>query len=1291
MLRQVCGEIEGANDSLVLYLSSLQLEDIPDTESLRSLPSELIECAAGLSVRPQCVSQLQQAMAKLASVSADVEASLQEIQEMLKVEERQEEEFSVVMGPRPKPLMAELERETQKYHAAHSMASESNLTLHTAMQLHVKNLKLLSQSIDDLASLIPTLDQLDEKTLSSLEDMRKIMLKVDEMRNQRNHLELELRTAVQNDDITGRIAAKGDNDNERMFEDELKKHDKVIGYIRQNISAQTSIVQAMTERNADYADARYNVDKVMKDREDTVGQLVASYHAYEDLLNKTTKGLEFYDKLDGNVSKLLDRVKGVVKVQAEERNQIMQSSEKKAAEARALSLSLIAGNDPKLNFKPEAPPQTPDNESKPAPSVVMPPTAAVPSMSTESKPRLGDYLSGGYKPPASTLPPPTGSPSRRPRLGDYLNDRKVKIPEDHMNPQHHAGILPTNHQQGYPQPLSVPSNSSMPNLHQPPTMQQPLQQFTQQPPSATIPIQHPSNQVQNSSTFPQHQQQSPVPSMPYSIYQSLPRQPQTQTQGNPQVSFPLRQEPHHHQVQDQGPGVPQQYQQQQKQQLPDQQNPGPYFPTSQPSQPQHSNNYHHPAPSSQFSQVHSQYQQPQQQHSTSVEIPQQPAAPRHHERSAVVHQHPIQTPLQQQQLQQPLPQMPHQQVTSQQQTPQEVKPQPHYVHYSTAQSQPSHTPTAATNVGIPSTEYQNQYIAVQQQPLQQPSPSYQHQQMIPNPSQQTAVPQHYYGTSAGMFRQLQQQLGANTTYHQPYVYPPQNTLQQPTDLGQVLSIPGMGMSKRDFKREPSNLALLSDLTTATADEAQVVEPAVPMPGTVRPANKPTANIEPMQQQTFQQDETNQVKEFPAASNPMEIKQVFTEIELHQKHQTIESFVGQLEGKGVDDLWKEVLLRVDTLQKKKETVSVAKLYPFDNRSPDILPFDYNRVMLKNSKDDYINASYIDAMEHKFIVTQCPLGKKQPDFWSMILENGVEVVICLASDKELSNSVYLPSELNIPYKVGDYSIVVQSLASKNGFFERVLVLHSDKMKQTKALMHLQLAASYNEMTFPYIALKMNELRKQQKVPNKPVLVHDVEGGDKTGCFLVLNSLVTDLGLVDGGHWPVVKTKVSELIAQRKGIFREKTIIKTIYLSLFNYLGKMIGKEDHVSQEPSAVANLRETDFVGVSVASLKAELQPVPAPPANSNLDQDVTDISQQTGDTPVKSNFSQIEDELTRRSPLQNIPADLSKLIDLKLDDGTSKKNKITKDDFKGPSKTIVPENDPSDPFSQLDPLWSMKK
>ena len=53
-----------------------------------------------------------------------------------------------------------------------------------------------------------------------------------------------------------------------------------------------------------------------------ISSLIQSYDVYEDLLAKTNKGTEFYRKLEGNVLRLLDRVKGVCKLQQEERQHL---------------------------------------------------------------------------------------------------------------------------------------------------------------------------------------------------------------------------------------------------------------------------------------------------------------------------------------------------------------------------------------------------------------------------------------------------------------------------------------------------------------------------------------------------------------------------------------------------------------------------------------------------------------------------------------------------------------------------------------------------------------------------------------------------------------------------------------------------------------------------------------------------------------------------------------------------------------------------------------------------------
>ena len=51
LLRTVCSEMESANAELALFMSALQLDDIPADHQCSSIPQELIECAAGLSFR----------------------------------------------------------------------------------------------------------------------------------------------------------------------------------------------------------------------------------------------------------------------------------------------------------------------------------------------------------------------------------------------------------------------------------------------------------------------------------------------------------------------------------------------------------------------------------------------------------------------------------------------------------------------------------------------------------------------------------------------------------------------------------------------------------------------------------------------------------------------------------------------------------------------------------------------------------------------------------------------------------------------------------------------------------------------------------------------------------------------------------------------------------------------------------------------------------------------------------------------------------------------------------------
>ena len=74
----------------------------------------------------------------------------------------------------------------------------------------------------------------------------------------------------------------------------------------------------------------------------------------------------------------------------------------------------------------------------------------------------------------------------------------------------------------------------------------------------------------------------------------------------------------------------------------------------------------------------------------------------------------------------------------------------------------------------------------------------------------------------------------------------------------------------------------------------------------------------------------------------------------------------------------------------KTVNGA-LYRSLNRYPDVLPFDSNRVILRNKR--YINASAVQIGDVRSILGQAPIPSSMTDFWVMAMENNVGTIICL----------------------------------------------------------------------------------------------------------------------------------------------------------------------------------------------------------------------------------------------------------------------------------------------------------
>lgn len=328
LLRRITQKIDAKDNELNQFMESLNIDSLSyDTKGVK-LPQSIIDRCASMNARPTVIDDLIRNMSSLAEICVDVENMLQTIQELLSKEEFYEKDFQQTMGYRPSGHFVELNREFMKYQEAHNKAGDSNDTLRKAMEMHVNNLRILSKPLAEVQTAIPTCSvECDPQLLS---DTQMLLNKVNEMRVQRAQLYAQLSENIQKDDITAQLVAWGEEDVDKLFKSELAKHDQLVNIIEQNMVAQENILKTFTDAYAKCAHFIKAVSETKHKRDLFFSSLIASYDVYDDLLGKSLKGLEFYKKLQSNIHKLCARVRSARDVHDEERQQRIDSMNKKA-------------------------------------------------------------------------------------------------------------------------------------------------------------------------------------------------------------------------------------------------------------------------------------------------------------------------------------------------------------------------------------------------------------------------------------------------------------------------------------------------------------------------------------------------------------------------------------------------------------------------------------------------------------------------------------------------------------------------------------------------------------------------------------------------------------------------------------------------------------------------------------------------------------------------------------------------------------------------------------------------
>lgn len=179
----------------------------------------------------------------------------------------------------------------------------------------------------------------------------------------------------------------------------------------------------------------------------------------------------------------------------------------------------------------------------------------------------------------------------------------------------------------------------------------------------------------------------------------------------------------------------------------------------------------------------------------------------------------------------------------------------------------------------------------------------------------------------------------------------------------------------------------------------------------------------------------------------------------------------------------------------------------DRYKTILPNPQSRVCLGRAQSqedsDYINANYIrgyDGKEKVYIATQGPMPNTVADFWEMVWQEDVSLIVMLTQLREGKEKCvhYWPTEEEA---YGPFQIRIQDMKEHPEYTVRQLTIQHQQ--ECRSVKHILFSAWPDHQT-PESAGPLLRLVAEVETPETaansgPIVVHCSAGIGRTGCFI------------------------------------------------------------------------------------------------------------------------------------------------------------------------------------------------